>query len=497
MKNKRNRNWIGGVWICLLLCAQPVSASGPSRMLSLEEAIEIAKRNSYTAQLARYSFMRQYWNYRSYRAELLPALNLTGNLMNFDRSIVEVRDADSGRVNYVDNNSLANDLTLSIDQNIPLLGGTLSLQSSLSRLDQFSYDETTYNSVPLILNYTQPIRAYNYLKWRKKTAPLEYEQAKRSYLEELENITISVTNLFFNVLSAQEDYRRSRAEYEDRRRLMAIAERRLELGTTTKSEVLQLELSMLNAKMNVNSTGLTLRTRMFELFFYLRITDYDDIELMLPHDVPDVELMVEDVLEKAYDNSTHPLTQQLSLLESQRALAETKASRGLQVEFRGRLGLTQTGHNLTAAYRRLKDYENVGLTMTIPLYDWGMGKGKVRMAKMDLEITRTQVEQANIEFAHDLRTKVMQFNNQAEQCRTSMRAQDIAEERYGIMKRRFENGAVTVTDLNTAQQEFESARHQYISQLQQCWADYYEIQRLTLHDFIRKRDLEIDVEKLF
>ena len=124
----------------------PVAAQQATRKLSLTEAIEIAKRESYAAQVARYSFLGQYWNYRSYRAELLPSLNLSGGVMNFDRSIVEVRDADSGRVNYVDNNSLSNDLTLSVDQNIPFLGGTLSLQSSLSRLDQFSYDEKTYNS---------------------------------------------------------------------------------------------------------------------------------------------------------------------------------------------------------------------------------------------------------------------------------------------------------------------------------------------------------------
>ena len=128
--------------------------------------------------------------------------------MHFDRSIVEARDPDTGRISYVDNNSLSNDLTLSVDQNIPFLGGTLSLQSSLSRLDQFNYDLQTYNTVPLILNYTQPIRAYNALKWRKKTAPLQYENAQRAYLETMQDITINVTNLFYTVLSAQENYRR-------------------------------------------------------------------------------------------------------------------------------------------------------------------------------------------------------------------------------------------------------------------------------------------------
>lgn len=477
------------------MAAMPVAAQ-QVRTLSLADAIEMAKRNSYAAQVARYSFLGQYWNYRSYRAELLPSLNLSGGVMEFDRSIVEVRDPDTGRISYVDNNSLSNELSLSVNQNIPFLGGTLSLQSSLARLDQFDYDMKTYNTVPLILSYTQPIKAYNALKWRKKTAPLEYENARRAYLEAMQDITINVTNLFFTVLSAQEDYRQSVADLEDRTRLMEIAKKRLELGTTTKSELLQLELSQLNAKMSVNTSGLTLRTRLFDLFSYLRMLDYGNVELLPPYYMPDIVMNAETVLDKAYGNSTHTLAQQLNLLESQRSLAEAKANRGLQVELRGRVGLSQSANDFPAAYRRLKDYETVGLTMSIPVYDWGMGKGKVRMAKMELEVTKTKIEQANMEFAHDVRTKVLQFNNQAEQCRTSVRAQDIAAERYDIMKKRFENGAVTVTELNTARDEFESAKHQYLSQLQQFWTDYYGIQKLTLYDFIRKENVRVDFDEL-
>ena len=72
----------------------------------------------------------------------------------------------------------------------------------------------------------------------------------------------------------------------------------------------------------------------------------------------------------------------------------------------------------------------------------------------------------------------------------------IADERYDITKRRFEAGAVTVTDLNTAQQEQESARAQYIRLLQTYWTDYYTLRRATLHDWIHGHDLDVDFEEL-
>ena len=76
-----------GAWWCLWVAVVQVG-SQPVRKLTLTEAIEIAKRDSYAAQVARYSFLGQYWNYRSYRAELLPSLNLSGGGFIFDRAIV-------------------------------------------------------------------------------------------------------------------------------------------------------------------------------------------------------------------------------------------------------------------------------------------------------------------------------------------------------------------------------------------------------------------------
>lgn len=113
--------------------------------LTLPTAIRIAQERSYDAQRARFSFLASYWTYRSFKAELLPAVNLYGGLMNFDHSIVETRNYETGQVNYVDNNSLSNNLTFSIDQQIVATGGKVSLQSYLYRLDQFDYDLTTYN----------------------------------------------------------------------------------------------------------------------------------------------------------------------------------------------------------------------------------------------------------------------------------------------------------------------------------------------------------------
>lgn len=484
------------IFILLINSLLPASLGGQERTLTLADAIDIAQHQSYDAMVARLNFMSQYWSYRSYRAELLPSINLSGGLMEFDRSMVQTRDYEDGRIYYVENNTLSNSLNLSIDQNIVPLGGKLSVQSYLHRLDQFTYDNRLYNSRPIRLSYTQPLFAFNRLKWLKKTEPLKYDMAKRAYLEAMEEVGIDVVRLFFNVLSAQTNLRQAESNLADRRSLLAIANKRFSIGTINKSEVLQLELSLLNAEVEVGDNKLTLRNALVRLLSYLRLPSDIEVSLIPPYTITDIMMNEADVIERAISNSSHTLQQQVSLLESEQGVAQAKGSRGLQVQLHGQLGFDKSADSFRDVYRGVRDNEIVGLTFSLPIFDWGMGRGRVKMAQADLDANKARLQQAHETYLQDLATDVQSFNTQAVQCKNALRAQDIANERYDITKRRFEAGSVTVTELNTAWQESESARAQYVRLLQSYWDSYYSLRKSTLYDWLGNRDIEADFESL-
>ncbi len=474
----------------------PTASHGQKRTLSLYDAIEIAQAQSYDAMVARLNFMSQYWSHRSYKAEFLPSINLSGNLMEFDRSMVQTRDYENGQIYYVENNTLSNSLSLSIDQNIAPLGGTISLQSYLHRLDQFSYGNRLYNSRPIRLSYTQPLFAYNRLKWMKKTEPLKYDMAKRTYLEAMEGVGIEVVNLFFNVLSAQSNLRQAENNLSDRRSLLEIANKRFGIGTITKSDLLQLELSVLNAEVEVGDNNLTLRNNLFRLLSYLRIPTDIDVSLLSPYTITDIMMIEGDVIERALNNSSHTLQQKVSVLESEQSVAQAKGSRGIQMQLHSQLGFDNSSDSFREVYLGLRDNEIVGLSFSLPIFDWGLGRGRVKMAEADLEANKVRLQQAHEKYLQDLATDVQSFNTQTVQCKNALKAQDVANERYDITKRRFEAGTATVTDLNTAWQESESARNQYVRVLQSYWATYYSLRKSTLYDWVNNRDIEADFENL-
>lgn len=464
--------------------------------MTLEEAVKIAYTHSPQAQMIQLTFMSQYWSFRSYKAQLLPSLNLSGGLGNYNRSLVEVRDPETGRISYVANNTLNNSLSLRINQNIALTGGSITLYTSLDRLDQFSYNMKTYNSTPVSISYTQPLRSFNALKWQKKTEPLRYEKAKKQYLESMENIVVQTTSLFFSVLSSQTSYKKSVENLEDTRNMYEIAKKRNALGTLNKSELLQLELALMNAELAVSNSKVNLEIALFNFKSYLGISEREVVELQPPQTVPDVTMEYDFVLDKALQNSSHLITLKLDKLTALQSVAQAKSERGIQVELNANLGLSQTGDALAGAYTNVKDREVVGLSVSMPIYDWGMSKGRVKMAEAEARRVQTEQEQEVVKFEQDIRIKVVQFNNQAIQCRISAKALAVAEMRYEVTKKRFQNGGISVTDLNTAQRELDDANNQYIAQLQTFWLAYFELRKLSLYDFISGKDIRVEFDKI-
>lgn len=471
--------------------------SQAQRSMTLDEVIHTARYQSVEALEARQAFISTYWAFRSYKASRLPSVSMYGNIMNFDRSLTLLQDPKDGTLKYVSSNNLQNGIGLQVNQNITFTGGTLSVSSDLSRIDQFGMNKSlTWYSQPVTVSYHQPLFTYNQFKWDRKIEPKEYEKGKRNYLEAMEGLTVNVVYAYHNLLLAKKNNEISRSNFENSGNMLKIAKERLQLGDVTKADYLQLELRMLNDSIAINETDVQVREAQMVLNSLLGYDESFEITPEVTHDLPDIQMDYDLVMSKSLENSSFCLQNELSLLNAESAVAHAKASRGFSFALNARFGMSQTGSDFPQAYKDLLDQEVVGITFSIPIFDWGSGKGKVQKAKAAQEVVRAQVQQSENDYRRQMFTAVSQFNNQRQQCLVSERAMNIASERYELTMHRFREGNATVTDLNMAQSENDSALRQYISDVCNFWTFYYRLRQYTLYDFINRRDLEINVKEM-
>ena len=480
--------------LLLLALSAPAGVHGQALTLTLEQAIEQAREMSPDAQSARHTFRSAYWNYRYYRANYLPALTLT-SAPYMDRAINRITMGD-GSVQFVEQNLLSTDLSLSVTQNIALTGGTLSLTTSAQRLDLLSEHTSSWQTSPVILGYSQSLFGYNSLKWDRRIEPVRYEEARKSYVETLELVAATATQKFFDLATAQSNLEIATTNYANADTLYAYAQGRYEIGTISENEMLQLEINKLNEEANCMSARIEVENAMQELRSYLGIREDTDLQVRLNDSIPDFVVNLNEALLLANANSPDIQDMRRRKLESESNVAQARANAGLKADIYLRFGLTQTGDKLRDAYRDPLDQQYVSLTLSLPILDWGRGKGRVRVARSNRDLVYTQVEQDKTDFQLNVRKLVKQFNLQAQRVRIAARTDRTAQRRAEVARRLYLLGKSSVLDLNASISEKDSARRNYIAALNEYWSLFYTLRSLTLHDFEHDRPLEEDLERL-
>jgi outer membrane protein TolC len=467
------------------------------KKLTFEEVIQLAETQSPNALMATHRYRSSYWQYRSFQAQYRPSLTLSGTTPDFSNGLDKVYNSQTDEYVYRYKNTISTLGTLALSQNIGPTGTVIALRSDLTVFKDIEKGlDPNYITNPVSIDITQPIRKYNTLRWQKKIEPVKYEAAKKTYLASIENVHMSAVQNFFSLAMAQINVRIAETNYLNADTLYRIANGRYRLGTIAEDELLQMQLSWLNAETARKEADMNFRDREIRLRSFLGYNENVRLELILPTEIPNLQVELKEVLDLARQNNPDLLTQQINVLNAQSSAAQAKASKGLNASLTASLGLSQQSTDIATAYNNLSNSQRVRVGFSLPILDWGLGKGRYRMALSSLELAQVQAKQAVTDFEQNLFLDVEQFNLQKNQVAIAAKSDTVAMKRYEVTKQRFLIGKIAVLDLNDADSRKDQNRRAYVQALQNYWNYFYNIRNLTLYDFIKRKPLETDYDKL-
>lgn len=466
---------------CVLLSIGSMKAQQTPMDLTLSQAIAVAQENSPEAQAARHTYRAAYWNYRFYKANYLPSLTMTSS-PTFNEQINKITQPDGTNL-FIKQNQLSTDMTLTVNQNIPFTGGNFFIKSSLMRLDEFENDGVAYNSQPLVIGYQQTLFGYNDLKWDRRIEPVRYREARKNYNEALELVASQTSSLFFDLATAQANLDIATSNYASADTLYRYAVGRYNIGTITENEMLQLEINKLSGETDMMNARIEVEDRMQTLRSFLGIQDEVEIRVIPDDEVPDFQVPMAEALQMAMKNSPEPEMYERMKLQSKSNLAYAKGNAGLKADLYVQFGLSQTGDKLRDSYRDPMNQYYASIGISLPILDWGRGKGQVRVARSNVDLVHTQAEQGMKDFELNVCKMVRQFNLQRQYVLVASKADRTAERRYDVAKRLYILGKSTILDFNAATTEKDAARRNYISSLRTYWSLYYGLRSMTGYDF--------------
>lgn len=483
--------------LLFLMVVSLSKAQEPALSLSLDDVIGIASEKSIQAFRNENMYLASYWEYRYFKADRLPSLTLNSNPLDFNRYRRKEYNFQTNEEEFVLREYLNSDVGLSLNQKVGLTGGTIFLNSGIEMIKNLNGNKnTSYQSSPISIGFTQELNGYNAMKWESKIEPLKFEMAKKELIQSKEVLSINTTDKFFDVVSGQIQLKIADNNLASADTLYKIGKGRFQVGTVTQDELLSLELNLLRAKQDLTKAHSVLQRAQASLNSYLAIDKLTQINCIVPEKIPDIRIKADEAVGHAIQNNPDMISHLQQLLAEDEKVAKAKSETGFNTSIYALYGLNQSADAFADVYNDPEKSQRFQLGVSIPLLDWGKRKGRYQMAESNREVAKARIKQERIDFEQQVFQDIIEFNLQAEQVTNAALADTVAQKGYEVTLQRFMIGKVDVVKLNIARNDLETARSRYITELRKYWNYYYRIRMWTLFDFVKGETLSAEYDKI-
>lgn len=475
------------IFFLVLFAANDDLLAQTKNVWSLSDVITKAQLQSYNSKLAATQKEISYYQYLTYKSDFKPQISFYGNAPVYNKEYYAVRQPD-GSISYQLINQSNNNIGLGISQRIPFSGGTLSLNTDLSRFDNFDTKTKQYSGTPVYLQLNQPLFSVNHLKWSKQIEPLKFEESQRQFAFEIENIAQNAASLYFNILDAQSNIDIAETNLTITRLNYEIEKKRINLGTTSEDRLLQLELQTLKSRQDLERAKYEHTIAQLNLKVLIGLKEDAPMVLAEPKETPALSIDLSDAFNYAKKNRPEFIAFQRKMKEAQRDVAVARAAKQ-EINLTASYGLNHIGPQIGSIYQNPNNQQRFNIGFNIPIIDWGRRNARYNMAKALEKLTETtnEFEETNIHQGITILVKnieLLQANIQLAQ-----KTDSVAQRRYSLANELYQLGKLSITDLSFAQAEKDNSRRTYINALRAFWDSYYMLRKQTLYDFEKHESL--------
>ena len=481
---------LSGITVCLLMISLiSVRAQDTIRYkLELQSVVSLAIEQSPAAKYAQNRNENYYWRWKNFKTRYRPQLVLSGTLPDYNKSTVGVTQPD-GSLEFKQVTNLSTSARLALNQSIPLTGTYVYASTSAYRFQDYNKDKVNFSGSPFSFGFNQPIFAINWMKWSQKTEPLVYDEAQKEFIESIERISLTTVYKFFGYLMVQTNYKLAQSNLKNSTNNVKIAQTKKELGKISANNYARNELAVLNAQKALSQASMDLKNADFELKSYVGLSQDQKIVLEMPLNITLFEIDPVKALEEARGNRKEGSEYKRRLIEADRDLLNAKRSTGLSATLQGSYGLSNSAETMAGIYNQPERQQTLRLALSIPILDWGQSASAVKLAESQRELVLYDVEKDREDFERSVVVQVERFGLMKDQLITANEADKVSESGYLIALKQFQNGEITITDLNISLSEREDAKRDYIRSLQTYWEAFYKLRILTLYDFDKNQKI--------
>lgn len=444
-------------------------AHGKTYSLDLNIAKKMALENNPDLVRSKMDIEIAMSSFAESKARLYPSFKLDLTTPNFNESIFEEYDYEPATQvsswQWVNTSDLRYTGSLNLEQSLPT-GGNFSISSILYKRDYYfggqAENSTTEYSNAIRFSVQQPIFKPNQIKIDNKRSQLDFESAKLDRQIRLREIDYIISSVYYSLVRADRRLHLGEEDLERWKASVATADAKFKAGLIPEVEVLNLKVELARREGNLAATKGDYLNTADELKLILGLELEDS--LAISADVKELEIDHGDI-QKAVTVRQELRKAQIDLENSKITYKQTKSNEGINASFSAYYDFDskqQYFEDLTGDYETDR---GLSLTISVPIYDWGEAREKVKARRIALNKSRYNLDQANKEYMSELLKIERSLEAAKSRLVSANLAEKLAQKTYEITLSRFYSGAVKSTDLIDAQVSLNQARNELLDSI--------------------------------
>lgn len=464
-------------------------------ILTLEKALQIAFQHSPALLQSKLSLEQRQLDLKAQDASLKSQFSLDVNPFNYTRN----NQYDSYNSKWYANESMSSSASFGIRQPIKWTDGMVSLINDFSWQDasnRTSGGKNTSFNHNLSLRIEQPLFTYNRTKMQLQELEFALENAKISYAMQQLTIEKNVTTQFYDVYQKQKDLNTARDEYSNQKQNYDIIKNKVEAGLVAKEELFQAEVNLATSESSVYSQEIAFENTKDNFKILIGISLDEDVMVLPNTDVNPVDVNTNDAVKHALDQRMELRQKEISLEQGLFSIIKAKADNEFKGNLSARIGLDALGEKVGNMYDNPTNNEQIGVTLTIPLFDWGAKKARVKSSQLAQESNEIDFEEEKKSIIVDVRQICRNLPTLIRQIEIKKKSIGNAELTYEINLEKYRNGTLTGMELQQYQKQLTDAKQAYTNAIISYKLELLNLKIQTLWDFeTNKTYLPVDLLK--
>jgi outer membrane protein TolC len=380
-------------------------------------------------------------------------------------------------------------LDLSVRQPVILFGfptnGNLSLNNRVYRYSQIGDERDVRFYNRYFIGYQQPLFQPNEMKNDLEEARLDLERSELEYQGDVVEMVNDLAEDYFELLEVAYERVIAASRLANLEKASAAARDRVAADSSRAIELDRLQVELANAREDGQQAASSFRLRASQIKQRLRLSAADTIAVDPVLRVVPVDVDHERAVQLA--TTIAPRLRELAIdrREGEIELAQTRGNDSFRLNLEVTYGREMQDPRFGNLWTEPRNSYTVNVSGSIPLWDWGERKHRIRAGRFALDRTDLETEEARSSIETNVANQVANLEEYEQRALNMQANLDLARQITGTTLDRYRTGEVALVDvLQTIERESDTASN-FLEAYLGFENALRELQQLTYYDFQR------------